>query len=564
MAPTHHQNFSNDPNNKGRDLYYVQRPVDAELLDHCQNARPTYILQSPQMGKTSLIAHTIEQLNSNTHQAVRIDLSQFPLSQREEDWFYYIVRILDDQLDLTTDAIAWWSKPSVFALPPYIRLTKLMTEVILPEMTMPIVLFIDEVERTMTLPFRDHFFEWLTSMYESRATNSILYRISFVISGMANPSQLIPDGGPLLFQWSHRVVLSDFTTEETLALAGKLSFHEDDTEEIAEWIYKWTNGHPYLTQLLFQILEEQHRTVWLEKEVDECIQNFIASPEGLNEPHFQYIRTALTEPDTNGVNLLGAYLNLLKGKTENLKTNQTSLEQLRLIGILREDDDDTHTEIVIRNALYQEIFSLSWVKRHLFPHAAVTSSPTSQAGPWYVTALQPSNLMAASLFLLGIGLLVWFFSPRSPETFVETTAKESSAPMESPSIAKQAEELEPAQKTPEALAEAQKRIQELEATIVRYQDLSASETQSIVDQRTQLDAQLASKKEALSTLQTQVEILKGEMSEQQHVHDQAIATLQTERAQLAAKSTTWHWDCREYHDSTVPLPGSNIFPRSLE
>ncbi len=570
MAPTHHQNSTSNPNNKGRDLYYVQRPADAELLDHCQNARPTYILQSPQMGKTSLIAHTIEQLNANTHQAVRIDLSQFPLSQREEDWFYYIVRILDDQLDLTTDAISWWSKPSVFALPPYIRLTKLMTDVILPEMTMPIVLFIDEVERTMTLPFRDHVFEWLTSMYESRATNSILYRISFVISGMANPSELIPDGGPLLFQWSHRVVLSDFTTEETLVLAVKLSFHEDDTAEIAEWVFKWTHGHPYLTQLLFQILEEQHRTVWLEKEVDECIQGFIMSPEGLHEPHFQFIRTALTEPDANGVNLLNAYSDLLKGKTKNLKSNQTSLEQLRLIGILRQDDDDTHAEIVIRNALYQEIFSLSWVKRHLFPQGAVTSSPTSQAGTWYVTAFQPSNLMAASLFLLGIGLLIWFFSPQSTETFVETTKNDATVPIEAPRIPNQstgtentpealseaqnkieeleaaivrhqylaASEIEGTSHNREALEEAQEKIQVLESTIARYQDLSVDKAESLVDQRTQLNAQLASKEETLSTAQTQVETLKAEISEQQHVHGQAIATLQIERDQLATQRTT--------------------------
>ena len=563
MASTHHEDFSNKSNKKDRDLYYVQRPVDAELLDHCQNARPTYILQSPQIGKTSLIAHTIEQLNPNTHQAVRISLSQFPLSQREEDWFYHIVRILDDQLDLTTDAISWWSKPSVFALPPYIRLTKLMTDVILPEMTMPIVLFIDEVERTMTLPFRDHFFEWLTSLYESRATNSILYRISFVISGMATSSQLIPDGGPLLFQWSHRVVLSDFTIEETLALAGKMSFHEDDTEEIAEWVYKWTNGHPYLTQLLFQILEEQHRTVWLEKEVDECVQSFITSPEGLHEPHFQYIRTALTEPDANGVNLLGTYLNLLKGKTENLKTNQTSLEQLRLIGVLREDDNDTQTKILIRNSLYEEIFSLSWVKRHLFPQGAVTSSPASQAGAWYITALQPSNLMAASLFLLGVGLLVWFFGPQSSKTYIVTAEKKSSAPIESPLIAKQAAEREPAQKTPAALAEAQKRIQELESSIVSYQDLSASETERIIDHRNQFDAQLASKKEAISTLQNQVETLNAEMSEQQQAHDQATAVLQTEHDKLEAKSTTTEVDLQTAREEVKTLQMAVLKKSSL-
>ncbi len=573
MSPTHHEDFSNQPNSNARDQYYVQRTADAELLDHCQNARPTYILQSPQMGKTNLITHAAEQLNPNTHQAILINLSQFPLSQREEDWFYNIVRVLDDQLDLSTDVVAWWSKPSVFALPPYIRLTKLITEIILPEMTIPIVLFIDEIERTVTLPFRDHFFEWLTSLYESRATNSILYRISFVLSGVANPSELIPEGGPLLIQWSHRVVLSDFTTEETLALAGKLSFHEDDTEEIAQWVYKWTNGHPYLTQRLFQILEEQHRTVWLEKEVDECVQNFLASPEGIHEPHFQYIRTALTEPDTHGVNLLGAYLNLLKGKTENLKTNQSALDQLRLIGILREGNGESDSEIVIRNSLYQEIFSLSWVKRHLFPQSAVAPLPAPQAHPWYVSAFQPSNFMAASLFLLGVVLLLWFFGPQRSKSPVVTTRNETPVPIATPSTPNQPtgienspntlaalaaaqekiEELEATmvkyqdlsasgqertQRSQEALTEAQKKIHELESTVVRYQDISAGETQSTIEQRSQLNAQLAAKDEALSTLQSHVKTLKAEMNEQQLLHDQTMTALQTERNQLEAKSTT--------------------------
>ena len=131
------------------------------------------------MGKSSLIAHTAEQLNANSHHAVLIDLSQFPLPPREEEWFQKIVRILDDSLDLSIDAMSWWeSHPTV---PPHTRLTQLITEVILPEMTTPLVLFIDEIERTVALPFREHFFEWLTTLYESRATNSTLYRLSFVV-----------------------------------------------------------------------------------------------------------------------------------------------------------------------------------------------------------------------------------------------------------------------------------------------------------------------------------------------------------------------------------------------
>ena len=106
-----------------------------------------------------------------------------------------------------------------------------MTEVILPEMTTPLVLFIDEIERTVALPFREHIFEWLATLYESRETHSILYRLSFVVCGVATPSQLIPEGGPLLFQWSHRVVLSDFTLQEALPLAEGLSL---PTERLAE------------------------------------------------------------------------------------------------------------------------------------------------------------------------------------------------------------------------------------------------------------------------------------------------------------------------------------------
>ena len=133
MAPKNHPGLSSGRTVKARALQYIRRQADAELLDHCLNGRPAYILHSPHMGKSSLIAHTADQLRTSAHHAVIIDLSQFPLPPREQEWFYNIVRILDDNLDLTTDIMSWWEKPSVFALPPHARLIKLISEVILPE-----------------------------------------------------------------------------------------------------------------------------------------------------------------------------------------------------------------------------------------------------------------------------------------------------------------------------------------------------------------------------------------------------------------------------------------------
>ncbi len=545
MASKNHPEFSSGRTVKARDLQYIPRPADAHLLDHCQNARPAYILHSPQMGKSSLIAHTAEQLKDSAHHAVLIDLSQFPLPPREEEWFHKIVRILDDSLDLTTDPVSWWEDQQ--ALSPPVRLTQLLTEIILPELSGSLILFIDEIERTATLPFREHFFEWLARLYESRGTNSILYRLSFVVCGVATPSQLIPEDWPLLFQWSHRVVLSDFTLQEALLLAEGLSLPTEAATDAVQWIYRWTNGHPYLTQLLCQLLEGQHRMVWQEDEVDECIQHFITSPQGLREPNFQFVRTALTEPTTTGESLLEPYLDLLEGRTENLKTNESALEQLRLVGVLREDDED----IVIRNLLYQKVFSTSWAKHHLPPPISPTpiqaqqppaplpqppTPPTTE--PASVPAppvRQQSYVLAASIFLVGVGLLLWFFQNPFTQLRPEPAQEVASAALErTPPPSNNTDLRENAL----ALSQAQEKIEALEATIVRYQQLSSGEVDSLTDQRTQLESQLTSKDQKLSDLTSQIHTLEAILANQRDDHEAVIAEIQADRAQLQSNANS--------------------------
>ena len=468
-----------------------------------------------------------------------IDLSQFPLPPREDEWFLKIVRILDDHLDLSTDPITWWENQQEVS--PPVRLTQLITEVILPELTSPLVLFIDEIERTAALPFRKHFFEWLARLYESRGTNSILYRLSFVVCGVATPSQLIPEDWPLLFQWSHRVVLSDFTLPEALLLADGLSLPTDAAIETVQWIYRWTNGHPYLTQLLCQLLEGQHRTSWVEAEVDECIQHFIASPQGLREPNFQFVRTALTEPNPEGESLLIPYLNLLEGKTERLKTNHSALEQLRLVGVLREDDKN----IIIRNILYQEVFPPTWVKRHLGSPASLSAPPEPMSAPAPAPTPQPvsvpvlpppasqhSYVMAASLFLVGVGLLIWLFrgpvaTPISvPVTEVSTPAIEASTPYSGNGTV-----AEMTQK-PEVLIQAQEKIQDLETTIATYQRLSNEELENVQTQRTQLETQLDSQESTLSELRAEVIDLKEDLQNQEETKQQAQLDFESARGKL--------------------------------
>ncbi|MEX0829234.1 MAG: hypothetical protein WD032_03245 [Nitrospirales bacterium] len=565
MAPKNHPGLSSGRTVKARALQYIRRQADGELLDHCQNARPAYILNSPHMGKSSLITHTAEQLNASSHHAVIIDLSQFPLPPREQEWFYHIVRILDDNLDLTTDVMSWWEKPSVFALPPHARLIKLINEVILPEITAPLVLFIDEIERTVSLPFREHFFEWLAALHESRATNSNLYRFSFVICGVATPSELISEDGPLIFQWSHRVKLSDFTLNEALHLSEGLSLPTDDANEVVEWIYRWTKGHPYLTQLLCQLLEEQHHKTWTEAEIDECVRHFIVSPQGLREPNFQFIRTALTEPDTQGVSLLKPYLDLLEGNLDSLRNNQPALEQLRLIGVLREEDQ----EIAIRNPLYEEVFPQEWVKRHLRPSFAIapTSPPPSVAQPFL--ALKPWFILAASILLVGIGVLVWSFrGPTAPP--LSTTSQEAPAGSTNAQPTSLAStEMARMPQDSASLTQAQQKIQTLENTIAEYQRLSNQKLENVHAQRTQLETQLQSKETTLSGLLDQIQSLEAALFDQQQSSQQALLKFENEREKLTgnlAATTTERDAARQETKSlqTALLKQSSLDPSEIK
>ena len=517
MADSHRPGFSTGRTVKARELQYIPRQADADLLDHCRNGRPAYLLHAPQMGKSSLLAHTAEQLNNETHHAIILDLSQFPLPPREEEWFTTILNILDDHLDLTTDAFDWWDAHQ--SLPPSARLTQFLTEIALTETTKPLVFFLDEIERTLTLPFRLPFFSWLGTLYESRATNSDLYRLSFVISGVATPAQLIPESKPSVFEWSHRVILSDFTLQQALPLAEGLSLPTESAINALKRVYEWTAGHPYLTQLLCQVLEEQHRSTWSDTEIDECIQHFLSSPQGQQDRNLQLVRTALTEPNSEGISLIGPYRDFLEGHDQLLKDHPLLRDELRLTGILK----DSEEEVALRNNVYQEVFSLTWAKRYVPTAQPVLSPKPTSYGRYF---------LVASFLLIGLGFLFWFF--RAPNFQPPPVTLTNEAPL--PSMALK----EPSDKPTDSanLIAAQETIQELENTIAEYQRLSKQELNSVQDQRTHLEDKLLSQDTILSELRAEVETLESALLEQQNAHQQAILDLSTEREKLSSALTS--------------------------
>jgi AAA-like domain len=68
--------------------------------------------------------------------------------------------------------------------------TKFFEEVLLTEIKTPVVVFVDEIDTTLSLNFTDDFFAAIRYFYNARARSKGLQRLSFVLIGVATPGDL--------------------------------------------------------------------------------------------------------------------------------------------------------------------------------------------------------------------------------------------------------------------------------------------------------------------------------------------------------------------------------------
>jgi hypothetical protein len=157
-----------------------------------------------------------------------------------------------DKLGLDAGLFAIWSGPRS-GPPPAQRLMRLLRDVILAGTSAPVVVFFDEIDSTLNFPFRDDFFAALRACYNTRPEDPEFNRLTFVLLGVANPSDLIADPTRTPFNILMRIPLLDFTEEEARPLAEGLGGDDADRKAALGRVFYWTEGHPYLTQKLCEI-----------------------------------------------------------------------------------------------------------------------------------------------------------------------------------------------------------------------------------------------------------------------------------------------------------------------
>lgn len=368
---------------------YVPRKADDELLSICRAGDFAYVLTPRQMGKSSLMERTIACLRREDIRTVKIDLNQIGTEVTEEQWYLGILTVIESDLQLDTNIFDWWDSHERLGTAQ--RLTLFFRDVLLKEVKERVVIFVDEIDSTLGLPFTDDLFAAIRYLYHARVETPEFERLSFVLIGVATPSDLIKEAKRTPFNIGRRVDLTDFTFNESLPLARALGLLPDETERLHRWVLEWTSGYPYLTQRLYRAVAESGKESWSKAEVDSLVTSLFFGQMSKKDSNLQTVRDMLAKRPEEAEKVLTTYRDILRNKRPVVDEEQDVIKShIKLSGVVCNEDG----VLRVRNRIYREVFNEEWVARHL---------PVN----WRRRMIKAAAVLAATLFIISIPTTVF-------------------------------------------------------------------------------------------------------------------------------------------------------------